>query len=108
MLQRPIAVVVVAGVVGAVLAWRFFSVVVAFATSVFGAFLVGLVVPVWLQGGGVVEPLAVLSAVAVPNAWFYGVLATGLLFQLGAFHFELHESVSAESEFPDGEEIWEQ
>lgn len=94
-LQDPVVLVFVAGVVGAVLAWKFYVVIISFTTSVFGAAALGVVVPLWLQSEQVVDPGAIVAAAPLPNVWFLATFVTGFLFQLGVFHFGLLDSTTS-------------
>jgi uncharacterized membrane protein YeaQ/YmgE (transglycosylase-associated protein family) len=78
--QEGLILTLVIGLTGAALAYKFYPVVIAAATSVFGAVLLGSVLPLWQQGvigGG--ELAFELSGTF--NGWTGVALVTGFVFQ---------------------------
>ena len=79
-LQQIAAVALLAGGIAAVVAWRFYVLLMALATSALGATLLAYVVPLW-QRRGTVDGLGDLAGSAFATEWFVGVLVVGFAVQ---------------------------
>lgn len=78
--QEGLLLTLVVGLTGAALAYKFYPVVVAAATSVFGALLLGSVLPLW-RAGVIGEGELVFELSGTFNGWTAVALATGFVFQ---------------------------
>jgi len=87
---EPLLLTIVVGLTGAALAYKFYPVVIAAATAVFGSVLLGSVLPLWQAGvvGG--SELAFELDVAY-NVWTLAALVTGFVSQAYR-HSEMVES----------------
>ena len=78
--QEGLLLTLAVGITGAALAYKFYPVVIAAATSVFGAVLLGSVLPLWQQGVlGEAEFAFQFSGTL--NGWTAVALVTGFVFQ---------------------------
>jgi len=78
--QEGLLLTLAVGLTGAALAYKFYPVVIAAATSVFGAVLLGSVLPLW-QAGVLGGAELTFELGATVNGWTGVALVTGFVFQ---------------------------